>query len=126
MHKEDQLIDCSIRACGILVIATNCQVVISFEEILRAESRKQVLQALANIYTIVPSLPRVVIYDAGCLLVKYLRSNYENETAKRTMIRTNGLRILYEQVRFFVDRFHLTNHREVECSSSLLLLLYCL
>ena len=100
--------------------------VISFEEILRAESRKQVLQALANIYTIVPSLPRVVIYDAGCLLVKYLRSNYDNETAKRTMIRTNGLRILYEQVRFFVDRFHLTNQREVECSSSLLLLLYCL
>lgn len=113
MHKEDASIDCSVRACGILIIATNCQVIVSFEEILRTESRKQVLQALANAYTIVPTLPLIVIYDAGCLLIKFLRSNYECLSRANQMTRTDGLNILYRQVRFFVDRFHLTNHKEV-------------
>lgn len=94
-------------------MATNCQVIISFEEILRAESRKQVIQALSNVYTMVPTLPRIVIYDAGCLLIKYLRSNYQDESKSNEVLRTNGLRLLHEEVRFFVDRFHLVNHKEV-------------
>ena len=112
VHKEDVLIDSSIRACGILVVATNCQVIVGFEEILRSESRKQVLQALSNLYTISPMLTRIVIYDAGCLLAKYVRSNFEDESKRNEYNNTVGLKILKE-VRFFVDRFHLTNHIDV-------------
>jgi hypothetical protein len=52
------------------VVATNCQVIIRFEEILRLESRKQEAQALANLYTITPMLTKIFIYEAECLLAK--------------------------------------------------------
>ncbi|CAF4674457.1 unnamed protein product [Rotaria socialis] len=109
VHKEDTLIDASIRACGILVIATSCQVIIAFEEILRSKSKKQVLQALRNVYTITPMLIRIIIYDTACLLAKYVRSNFDNESKRNEFNNTIGMKILKE-VRFFVDRFHLTNH----------------
>lgn len=104
--------DGSKRACGILVFATNCQVIIGFEEILRSESRKQVIQALANIYTISPTLTRVVIYDAGCLLAKSFQSNFADESKLNEFNKSIGFRALKE-VRFFVDRFHLSNHKDV-------------
>lgn len=85
----------------------------SFEEILRSESRKQIIQALSNAFTMVPSLPRIVIYDAGCLLIKFLRSSYENQTTESEMVKTSQIKLLYEEVKFFVDRFHLVNHRDV-------------
>ena len=56
-------------------MAMNSQVVIGFEEVLRSESKKHVLQALANVFTLAPTLPRFVIYDAGCMLIQFLRSN---------------------------------------------------
>lgn len=104
--------DGSIRACGILVLATNCQVIIAFEEILRCESRKQVIQALANLYTIAPMLTRVVIYDAGCLLAKSFRANFADESKSNEFSNSIGFRALKE-VQFFVDRFHLSNHKDV-------------
>lgn len=107
------MIDASIRACGILVTATNCQVIIGFEEILRCESRKQIIQALVNLYTINPMLTRIVIYDAGCLLAKSVRANFNDESKTNEFNDIIGLKALNE-VRFFVDRFHLSNHKEVK------------
>ena len=92
--------DSSIRACGILVLATNCQVIIGFEEILRSESRKQVIQALTNIYNIVLALTRVVIYDAGCLLAKSVRANFADESKSNDFSNSPGFKALKE-IRFF-------------------------
>jgi len=100
-----------VRACGILVMATNCQVIVGFEEILKSESRKQVTQALANIYTLNPHLPKIIIYDAGCLLAKFIRNNLHLETTSNNA--NSALNIL-KNTRFFVDRFHLPNHRQVK------------
>ena len=107
------MVDPSTRACGILVIATNCQVIIGFEEILRSESKKQISQALSNLYTITPTLTKIVIYDAGCLLAKFVRTNFQDKTTSDDSNETTGLKAL-RQVRFFVDRFHLSNHKEVD------------
>ncbi|CAF3463751.1 unnamed protein product [Rotaria socialis] len=106
--------DGSKRACGILVLATNCQVIIGFEEILRSESRKQVIQALTNLYTITPMLTRIVICDAGCLLAKSVRANFVDESRSNEFNNNIGFRALKE-VRFFVDRFHLSNHKDKYC-----------
>ncbi len=95
------------------MIATNCRVVVGFEEILRTESKKQVLQALANVFTLAPTLPRFVIYDAGCLLVQFIRSDSENGGQMKEIVDTQAAQILKNEVRFFVDRFHLSNHKEV-------------
>ena len=105
------MIDQSTRACGILVIATNCQVVVGFEEVLRSESRKQVAQALANIYTLSPILTNIVIYDAGYLLAKFIQTNLQGKVELIGINEGVGLTAL-KQARFFVDRFHLSNHKE--------------
>ncbi|CAF3850826.1 unnamed protein product [Adineta steineri] len=116
VSKEEILIDGSIRACGILVMATNCQVIVAFEEILKSESKKQVTQALTNMYTLAPFLPKLVIYDAGCLLAKFILNNFKDESKPNESINNNnnntGLNIL-KTARFFIDRFHLTNHKDV-------------
>ncbi|CAF1508000.1 unnamed protein product [Adineta steineri] len=116
VSKEEILIDGSIRACGILVMATNCQVIVAFEEILKSESKKQVTQALANMYTLAPFLPKLVIYDAECLLAKFILNNFKDESKSNESVNNNnnntGLNIL-KTARFFIDRFHLTNHKDV-------------
>ena len=60
--------------------------IVAFEEILRSESRKQVLQVLSNLYTISPFLTRIVIYDAGCLLAKYVRSSFATNREEMNII----------------------------------------
>jgi hypothetical protein len=94
------------------VIATNCQVIISFEEILRSESRKQIIQSLANLYTISPQSSRIVIYDAGCLLAKSVQANFGKELQLNQFKDNPGVQALQE-LKFFVDRFHLSNHKDV-------------
>ncbi|CAF4498411.1 unnamed protein product [Rotaria socialis] len=118
VHKEDVMTDESKRACGILLLATNCQVIICFEEILRSESRKQVMQALTDLYTITPMLTRIVIYDAGCLLAKSVRANFADESRSNEFNNNIGFKALKE-VRFFVDRFHLSNHKDKYCHTHL-------
>lgn len=44
----------SIRACGILAVVTNCKVIVGFQEVLKSESCKQVIQVLANMYKLAP------------------------------------------------------------------------
>ncbi|CAF1092942.1 unnamed protein product, partial [Didymodactylos carnosus] len=114
VNKEYASIESLSRACGIFVIATNCRVVVGFEEILRNESKKQVLQALANAFTLAPTLPRFVIYDAGCLLTQFLRSNSDDKGQPIEILDSKAAQILKNEVRFFVDKFHLSNHKEKE------------
>ena len=102
-----------MRSCGVLIIATNCQIAIGFAEILRSETRKEVVQALANFYHLAPSLPRLVVYDTGCLLVKFIKANFNNPTKPNTIRFTQETKILHSEVKWMIDRFHLQNHTDV-------------
>ncbi|CAF3957522.1 unnamed protein product [Rotaria sp. Silwood1] len=77
-----------------------------------SESRKQVIQALANLYTIAPMLTKIVIYDSGCLLAKSVRGTFADGSISNEHNNSPGVKALTE-VRFFVDRFHLSNHKDV-------------
>lgn len=101
------MIDGYTRSCGILLVTMNCQVVVGFAEILRSESKKEVLQALCNVFSIVPTLPRIIVYDAGCLLVRFLRNNYKKENRDNGIRVTTESRILHNSVKWMIDRFHL-------------------
>ncbi|CAF5017808.1 unnamed protein product, partial [Rotaria sp. Silwood1] len=76
-----------------------------------SESRKQVIQALANLYTIAPMLTKIVIYDSGCLLAKSVRGTFADGSISNEHNNSPGVKALTE-VRFFVDRFHLSNHKD--------------
>ncbi len=47
-----------------------------------------------------------------CLLAKFVRTNFQNESKSNESNETIGLETLKE-IRFFVDRFHLSNHKGV-------------
>ena len=113
VRRDDVFTDGFLRSCGVLLITMNCQVIVGFAEILRSESRKEVLQALCNVFSVVPTLPRIIVYDAGCLLVRFLRSNYDNKS-KNNCIRVSAeSKILHDSVKWMIDRFHLNNHVQV-------------
>jgi hypothetical protein len=114
VDKEDvKFSDGYLRSCGVLLIATNCQIVIGFAEILRSETKKEVVQALANVYHLAPHLPRLVVYDAGCLLVKFIKANYNMPNRPNSIHVTPETKILHDEVKWMIDRFHLQNHTEV-------------
>ncbi len=114
VDKEDQAFnDGYLRSCGVLLIATNCQIVVGFAEILRSESKKEVVQALANTYHLAPNLPRLVVYDAGCLLVKFIKANFNAPNRSNSIIFTPETKILHSEVKWMIDRFHLQNHIDV-------------
>ena len=119
MRKDDAFVDGWLRSCGILLITMNCQVIVGFAEILRSESRKEVLQALCNVFSIVPSLPRIIVYDAGCLLVRFLRNNYDNRSNPNSIRVTTQSKILNDSVKWMIDRFHLNNHVQVNRTEGL-------
>lgn len=108
-----------MRSCGVLLIATNCQIVVGFAEILRSESKKEVVQALANAFHLAPTLPRLVVYDAGCLLVKFIMANFNDPNRPNSIQLTPETKILHDEVKWMIDRFHLQNHIDV-CRLSVL------
>jgi hypothetical protein len=97
----------------------NCQVVVGFAEILRSESKKEVLQALCNVFSIVPNLPKIVVYDAGCLMVRFLRNNYDNRSKPNSIRVTPQSKILHDSVKWMIDRFHLNNHVQVNLTAGI-------
>lgn len=120
VDKEDvPFSDSYLRSCGVLLVATNCQIVTGFAEILRSESKKEVVQALANMYHLAPTLPRLVVYDAGCLVVKFIKANFTNPNRPNAIRVTPETKILYNDVKWMIDRFHLQNHTDVYASSEL-------
>ena len=64
-----------------------------------------------RLFPLDPHLPKIIIYDAGCLLAKFIRNNLHLETTSNNA--NSALNIL-KNTRFFVDRFHLPNHRQVK------------
>jgi len=87
--------------------------VIGFAEILRSESKKEVVQALANTYNLAPTLPRFVVYDAGCLIVKFIKANFNNPNRTNSIYVTPETKILHDEIKWMIDRFHLLNHIDV-------------
>jgi hypothetical protein len=84
--------------------------VVGFAEILRSESKKEVVQALANAYHLAPTLPRLVVYDAGCLLIQFIKANFNDPNKPNTIRPTPETKILHSEVKWMIDRFHLQNH----------------
>lgn len=114
VNKEDyDFNDGYLRSTGLLIISTNCQIVVAFAEILRSESKKEVTQILANTYNLVPKLPRYVIYDAGCLLIKFIKANFNDPTKTNSIYLTPETKVLHNEIKWMIDRFHLQNHVDV-------------
>jgi len=57
-------------------------------------------------------LTKIVIYDVRCFLAKFILRNFQDESQTNELNDSISLKALGE-VRFFVDRCHLSNHTEV-------------
>ncbi|CAF2077322.1 unnamed protein product, partial [Rotaria magnacalcarata] len=93
------------RSFGILAGVTNCKIVITFSEIFRSETLREIIGLLCS--TIRASnynFPKCGVYDDGCHLVEFIRNHY-GQDLKRTSASTS----LYE-TKFSVDRTHFKGH----------------
>ncbi|CAF3306031.1 unnamed protein product [Rotaria socialis] len=93
------------RSFGILAGVTNCKIVITFSEIFRSETLREIISLLCS--TIRASnynFPKCGVYDDGCHLVEFIRNHY-GQDLKRTSASTS----LYE-TKFSVDRTHFKGH----------------
>ncbi|CAM4837341.1 unnamed protein product [Rotaria magnacalcarata] len=103
-RSESYIKRCS-RSFGILAGVTNCKIVITFSEIFRSETLREIISLLCS--TIRASnynFPKCGVYDDGCHLVEFIRNHY-GQDLKRTSASTS----LYE-TKFSVDRTHFKGH----------------
>ncbi|UJR24355.1 hypothetical protein I4U23_005732 [Adineta vaga] len=115
VRKDDILsVDLRERALGVLIVATDKNVIVAFQELLRTESKKEVIDILTRVYKCNEKLPRTIVYDAGCLLEQYVR----NQWAKGSMKQSTATMIV-ANARYLIDRFHLVNHKRRRCHKEL-------
>jgi hypothetical protein len=50
---------------GVLIVATDKNIILDVAELVRSESRKEVLDLLTHVFKCNPNLPRTIVYDAG-------------------------------------------------------------
>ena len=55
---------------GVLVVATDKNVILDVSELIRTESRKKVVELLTHIYKCNNKLPHTIVYDAGNILYR--------------------------------------------------------
>jgi hypothetical protein len=121
-------VDSRKRAMGVLVVATDKNIILAVAELIRTESRKEVIDILTHVFRCNQKLPPIIVYDAGkallleitqskrvsfvkylgCLLKSYVQNQWKNKTMKQTAA-TN----IVANSRYLIDRFHLVNHKKV-------------
>jgi hypothetical protein len=70
VRKDDvPLVDSRKRAMGVLVVATDKNVILAVAELIRTESRKEVVDILTHVYKCNQNLPPIIVYDAGKVLL---------------------------------------------------------
>ncbi|CAF3600940.1 unnamed protein product [Rotaria socialis] len=103
-EKSDAYIRRCSRSFGLIACVTNCRVFISFGEIFRSETLREILHLLFSTIRVAGKLPPAGCYDDGCHLVKYLHNHIGKDLKA-----TDAARILFD-VKFSVDRTHFKNH----------------
>ncbi|CAF4546184.1 unnamed protein product, partial [Rotaria socialis] len=93
------------RSFGILAGVTNCKIVITFSEIFRSETLREIISLLCS--TIRASdfnFPKCGVYDDGCHLVAFIRNHYGAD------LRTTSASTVLYGTQFSVDRTHFRGH----------------
>ncbi|CAF2117760.1 unnamed protein product [Rotaria magnacalcarata] len=100
--------DAYIRRCsrsfGLIACVTNCRVFVSFGEIFRSETLREILHLLFSTIRVAGNLPPAACYDDGCQLVQYLHNHIGKD-----IVATDAATLL-SNVKFSVDRTHFKNH----------------
>ncbi len=90
---------------GILVASHSCGVVLGYEELIRSESNKSVIDLLKKIFMTTDHNYNYCLYDNACHLDETIKSNSDQHT-------------ILNAISFFIDRFHLKNHVRKCCQTT--------
>ncbi len=111
------------RSFGIIVYFTNCGICLAINEIYRSETIKEILMGWFDIISLTSTniksnlpdevantpLPRIVLYDDCCHLIKYLIDYYDYTIHKTPA--SNWLM----HCQFAIDKLHWPNHKDEWC-----------
>ncbi|CAF4273337.1 unnamed protein product [Rotaria socialis] len=102
--RSDAYIHRCSRSFRLIACVTNCCVFVSFGEILRSETLREILHLLFSTIRVADNLPPAGCYDDGCYLVQYLHNHI-----RKDLVATDAATVL-SNVKFSVGRTHFKNH----------------
>ncbi|CAF1543645.1 unnamed protein product [Adineta ricciae] len=102
--RSDAYIRRCSRSFGLIACVTNCRVFVSFGEIFRSETLREILHLLFSTIRVAGKLPPAGCYDDGCHLIKYLHNHIGND------LKATDAAMSLSTIKFSVDRTHFKNH----------------
>ncbi|CAF4666218.1 unnamed protein product [Rotaria sp. Silwood2] len=102
------------RSFGLLAMVTNCKIVLSFSEIFRSETLREIVQLIINTIRIGgDALPKIACYDDGCHLVKFVQKNIGK------LITNTPASDALKNTKFYIDKAHWKNHIGTWCKANM-------
>ncbi|CAM4844762.1 unnamed protein product [Rotaria magnacalcarata] len=112
-RSESYINKCS-RSFGLLAMVTNCRVIISFSEIFRSETLREIIQLLINTIRISDNaLPKIACYDDGCHLVRFVQRHVGK------LITDTPASNTLKNTKFYIDKAHWKNHVGTWCKENM-------
>ncbi|CAF1513157.1 unnamed protein product, partial [Adineta steineri] len=93
------------RSFALLAMVSNCKIIVSYAEIFRSETLREIVQLLLNTIRIAgDAFPKIACYDDGCHLVRSVHKN-----VGKLIVDTPASNVL-KSTRFYIDKSHFKNH----------------
>ncbi|CAF1503676.1 unnamed protein product, partial [Adineta steineri] len=103
--KSESYVNKCSRSFGLLAMVSNCKIIVSYAEIFRSETLREIVQLLLNTIRIAgDAFPKIACYDDGCHLVRYVHKN-----VGKLIVDTTASNVL-KSTKFYIDKSHFKNH----------------
>ncbi|CAF1429914.1 unnamed protein product [Adineta ricciae] len=103
--KPDAYVNRCSRSFGLIAGVTNCKIIVTFSELFRCETLREILSLLfSTIRASDGCFPPTVVYDDGCHLAEYLQNHFDVDLA------VTPASMVLKRTPFSIDRVHFKNH----------------
>lgn len=113
IHRDEDDTMNKRRTAGFMAIVSNCNVIIGWNESVRAEGMRRNVYHLLKFLHIGGILPKACAYDSACTFRAYLKNQYNVSIMPSPYVDE----LLTKK--YCIDRFHRRNHTRPECKTYL-------
>lgn len=102
------------KGYGVFVTFLSCQIVIGFDESIRAEGMRRVTRHFLRMLQRNADLPNDLIYDSACTLRLHWHRNIGTAFLERSELTEKLINMT-----IVIDRFHMKNHKRAACQGEM-------
>ena len=102
------------KGYGVLVTFLSCQIVIGFDESIRAEGMRRVTRHFIRMLQRNAEMPNDLVYDSACTLRLHWNRHFETAFLQRSKHTEKLINMT-----IVIDRFHMKNHRRQMCQGEM-------